>query len=252
MRKSLLRRFIDGQVALSRRIDALLPERFRIDGNADFLSAFAWKHIGTGQTVYDVGGGKNPLISASLKKERGLRVIGIDIDADELRRAPAGAYDRVICGDVCSYVGPGDGDIVICQALLEHVPDQRAAFRAISSLLRPGGKALIFVPSRLAAFARLNVLLPEKLKKKLLHRIFPQTIGPQGFRSYYSSCTPREFATLAEQHGMNVRETRLFYQSAYFTFFAPLHVAWRAWILAFYMVNRTQSAETFSMVLEKK
>lgn len=37
-------------------------------------------------------------------------------------------------------------DIVICSHVLEHVPDDAGAFREISRILRPGGRALLLVP----------------------------------------------------------------------------------------------------------
>jgi 2-polyprenyl-6-hydroxyphenyl methylase/3-demethylubiquinone-9 3-methyltransferase len=250
--KTILRKFIDGQIRWSQRLDRAVPRWLSRDGNSHFVREMAWQHIGAGQTVYDIGGGKHPLIPARVKEERRLRVIGVDIDAGELRQAPPGAYDDIICADICSHVGAGDGDLLICQALLEHVPDTQAAFRAMASMLRPGGKALLFVPSRNALFARLNLLLPEELKKKILYSVFPQTAKQQGFKSYYDACTPRGFRALAARSGFEVRETQLFYQSAYFTFFFPLHALWRCWVLLFHLVDRVQSAETFAMVLEKR
>ncbi len=248
----MLRRCVDQQKAWSHQIDRLVPARFKVDGNEHFREELVWRHIGTDQTVYDIGGGKRPLIPVSVKRERRLRVIGVDIDADELSRAPAGAYDEAICADICTYAGRGDGDLVICQALLEHVPDTGAAFRAISSILRPGGKALLFVPSRNAVFARLNLILPESLKKKILFAIHPGTSERQGFKSYYDACTPRDFEVHAARTGFDVRELELYYLSSYFKFFAPLYATWRAWISLFYAVDSVQAAETFSMVLEKR
>ena len=78
----------------------------------------------------------------------GLTVVGIDIDQAELDRAPQGIYDRTICADVSQLRGNADADLLICLAVLEHVRDVSAAFTSIASCLKPGGKALIFDPSR--------------------------------------------------------------------------------------------------------
>jgi hypothetical protein len=110
---------------------------------------------------------------------------------------------------------------------------------------------LVFVPSRNAVFARLNLLLPEKLKRYLLFAIFPQTRRDQGFRSFYDRCTPASFRVLASNHGLAVQDCRLYFCSMYFSFFAPLHVIWRLWIFLFMRINREAAAETFAMVFTK-
>ncbi len=247
----LLRSFIDWQRRLSRRFDELLPASLTTDGNRDFLDRFSLAFLAPGLRVYDVGGGKHPWLDAASKADRSIVVVGLDIDARELAQAPAGGYDETLCADITRYEGRGDADLVVCQSLLEHLPDNDRAFHALSSMLKPGGRALIFVPSRNALFARLNLLLPQALKRRLLFAIYPESRAGQGFASFYHRCTPRDFEALAARHGLLVRETRLYFQSAYFTFFAPLHVAWRLWSLAFRALRGAQAAETFCMALEK-
>jgi SAM-dependent methyltransferase len=177
------RRFIEFQTRLSGRFDGLLPEGFRIDGNREFLDKLVPAFLQPRTVVYDVGGGENPVVGPERKTELDLRVIGVDIDGGELASAPAGSYDQTVCADISGYQGPEDGDPVICQALLEHVRDNGAALRAISTILKRGGRALIFVPSRNAVYARLNLLLPEALNRKILFTVFPETRRDHGFRA---------------------------------------------------------------------
>jgi 2-polyprenyl-6-hydroxyphenyl methylase/3-demethylubiquinone-9 3-methyltransferase len=181
----------------------------------------------------------------------GATVVGLDIDAHELGQAPDGVYDETVCSDLAQYSGDGTADLVVCQALLEHVRDVPGAFRAIASILRPDGVALVFVPSRNALYARLNLMLPERLKRALLHGIFPHTKRDQGFPAYYDNCTPRDFRRLAAEHGLFVREMRCYYRSSYFSFFFPAYVVWRAWLLLFHTLAGEQAAETFTVVLQK-
>ena len=123
----------------------------------------------------DVGGGKSPIIDLDTKRRLNITLVGIDVDQDELDLAPPDAYDKAICADICDYAGSGDADLIICQAVLEHLPDVEAAFRSMSSILKPGGRALIFTPSKNALFARLNKWMPEKIKKTLLFGLTPET-----------------------------------------------------------------------------
>jgi SAM-dependent methyltransferase len=251
----IIRALINQQAALSKHFDEIfLPKRFLIDGNQDYLKRLLPENLAklpVHSTIYDVGCGKNPAISIDLKRRLQARVIGIDLSAKELLQSPSGAMDQCIEADICHYRGEGDGDLLLCQALLEHVSDVNQAFIAMSSILRQGGRALIFVPSRNAIFARLNMLLPQKAKLLLLHNIFPGTRRDQGFPCFYNRCTPRDFRLLAAQHGFEVEEIHPYYVSKYLSFFFPLYLFWRLWILLFEKINREQAAETFCMKLRR-
>jgi 2-polyprenyl-6-hydroxyphenyl methylase/3-demethylubiquinone-9 3-methyltransferase len=204
-----------------------------------------------GAKVYDVGGGRRACIPLETKEKLSLRVVGLDISARELSLAPAGSYDQIVCADVTAYEGHADADIAICETLLEHVVDNELAFRALASIVKPGGLLLLFVPSRRAMFARLNVALPEELKRQVLFLLHPKSRGKQGFPAYYDRCTPGEFRELAARHGFFVEEERLYWRSEYFAFFAPLYMAWRGWVLASRAVLADDAAETFSLALRK-
>lgn len=248
-----VRYFIEINRRCSRAFDtALIPEPLRIDGNRDFIDNFAKKYLRPGMTVYDVGGGKQPYIDGDTKRRLSLKVVGLDIDADELAKAPAGLYDEVVCADITTFSGPGTADLLVCQALLEHVSDVGAAFKSITSILRPGGQAVIFVPSRNAVFARLNLLLPEKFKRWILFQVFPQARVGAGFRSYYDHCTPQEFRGLIRTNGLREIEFRPYFQSAYFSFFLPAHIVWRLWTVLFRAIKGDQAAETFCLAFDKQ
>jgi len=246
-----IRRLFDSNITLSKRFDSLLPENLKIDGNRDFIDRFVPQFITPGMRLVDVGGGKQPYLDARTKSSLGMHVTCIDIDQAELDKAPEGAYDATICADISTYRGANDADIIVCQAVLEHVRDVEGAFAAFASILKPGGIALIFLPSRNAVYARLSLMLPEPLKRKILFYIFPHARKVQGFKSYYDRCTPREFRRFADKHGFRVEVQRLYYTSSYFSCFFPVHVVWRMWIILFRAADELQAAETFSMALRK-
>ncbi|MEK6709066.1 MAG: methyltransferase domain-containing protein [Nitrospinota bacterium] len=246
-----LHNLIESQKKLSRWLDSPLPEKFRIDGNTHFQQVIAPRHLRPEAVVYDIGGGKTPLVTPEEKVRLGLRVIGLDIDADELGKAPPGSYDEMICADIAQFRGRGDGDFVICRTVLEHVTDVPAAFEGIVSMLKRGGLALIFVPSRNAVYARLNLMLPQSFKRRMLRFLFPELGERIGFPSYYQRCTIPDFVKMAGEAGLDLLEKRAYYLSEYFSFFAPAHLLWRAWIMLFYLLREERAAETFSLVLEK-
>jgi 2-polyprenyl-6-hydroxyphenyl methylase/3-demethylubiquinone-9 3-methyltransferase len=247
-----VRTFVHAQVNWSHRIDRLLPDSLRIDGNREFLEAVVPQYLTQGAHIYDIGGGKNPVIACERKAALSLRVTGLDIDPRELSSAPDGSYDRVVCADISSFTGAGDADLVICQALLEHVADTESALRAIASILRPGGRALVFVPSRNAVYARLNMILPEGLKRAILFGIYPEMMRDHGFPAYYDRCTPAEFDEMARLHGLVREDRRLYFQSDYFRFCIPMHLLWRTWVVLFRAMAGATAAETFTLVLRKE
>jgi len=249
-------RWVRGIISWNRRaskaVDSLLPDYYSVDGHWDYKQTVAPMALSPGLRVVDVGGGKHPFLSVTQKRALNIHVMGLDISADELAKAPDGCYDTTVCADITHYSGDGTADVVLCQAVLEHVRDVEAALKSIVSLLKPGGAAVLFVPSRNAVFARLNLLLPEVLKRWLLFAIYPerQTIG--GFVSYYDRCTPGDFTRLAQHAGAPVVDCRCYYMSAYLTWCVPLHCLWRAWIVTFHAIKGRQAAETFACTLRKR
>lgn len=145
--------------------------------------------------------------------------------------------------------GRGDADLVISHCLFEHVSGTDKAWGAVASILKPGGRALIFVPSRNAVFARLNLLLPEGLKRKWLAGPSGRQNG--GWRAYYDRCTPRGFRRLATEAGLTVERVRPFYVSGYFRVFAPLYLLWRVWIVLTKTLFGEEAAETFIIVARR-
>jgi 2-polyprenyl-3-methyl-5-hydroxy-6-metoxy-1,4-benzoquinol methylase len=247
----LVRLFIASQFWLSRSFDRLLPSHFRIDGSKSFIEEVAWSHIRPGMWIYDIGGGKHPLVDRVKKGALGLRITGLDVDAGELAQAPPGCYDQVCCCDIAEYRGCGDADLVICQATLEHVHDNTKAIAAIASVVRPGGTVAIFAPSRHAAYARLNVLLPQKVTRKILDFVHPSTKGSHAFRAYYDRCSIRELSALGRQNGLEVVAIHRYYLSGYFGTFFPAYLIWRLWFLINYVIDRERAAETFTIIFRK-
>ena len=247
----MLRRIVDSQIRWSYAAERHLSPQLTVDGYSDFAKHIVPAYLKPGQVVYDIGGGKRPYVTAEQKAAHGLTIVGVDIDQGELDRAPAGIYDRTICADVSLLRGNAEADLLICLAVLEHVRDVSSAFTAIASCLKPGGKALIFVPSRHAPFARLNLVAPEELKRRVLYYTYPQSRGHQGFPSYYDRCTPRDFARLAEESGLRVDDEKLYFVSTYFYALFPVYLIWRLSKQLIYLFDKRVAAETFAMVLSK-
>lgn len=243
--------FLYSQYRLCKIFDKLLPAKMTSWGYRDFILQVLPGQITPGMALLDVGGGKSPAISIAQKKELQLKIIGLDISEQELKMAPVGSYDQIIAQDICKLKDQPKVDLIVCLAVLEHVKDPEPAIRGMASLLNSGGKALIFVPSRNSIYAQLNLLLPQAIKKVFLELIYAKNKDRQGFKSYYHKCTPAEFKEIAENAGLNVVDELYYFQSGYFSFFLPFHMAYRLIsLLQIYFIGN-EAAETFTFILEK-
>lgn len=93
-----------------------------------------------------IGTGKSLTANEALLRERDLRVVGIDIDVDYLRRcrervARMDLEDRIEVHHVSVYAFDEVGfDAVYFGASFMLLPDPVAALRHVATLLRPGGR----------------------------------------------------------------------------------------------------------------
>lgn len=244
--------FVHLNIALSNAAERMLPRHLSEDGNKCFLRDVLPAAVRKGDIVYDVGGGSRPFISLADKNLLNAVVHGLDIDAAELRAAPDGVYDRMVVHDLCTYEGDGLADVAVCQALLEHVPNTEGAIRALASIVRPGGKVFLFAPARNALFARLNMLLPERVKRAVLFRVFPEKAGGHdGFKAYYDRCIPSQVERLASKYKLRVEEKRIFWKSSYFSAFFPAYVFWRLYQAVAFLLIRDDASESFIYVFQR-
>ena len=250
--RDLFRQFVQLNRRVSASINRMLPENVRKDGNHHFLTETLSDILRQGAVVYDLGGGAQPYVSRQLKEQWSARLVGLDICEEELKKAPQGVYDEIIVADLCSFKGNADADVVICQATLEHVKDTSGAIEAIASILKPGGKAYLFAPCRNAVFARLNLILPQQSKERILYTLLPETEKSQGFPAYYDEGTPARLEKLFAENHLRVVKRKLFWMSSYFMVFVPLFLLWRMWQLLFYLVARENAAETMIYVVERE
>jgi SAM-dependent methyltransferase len=247
----LFRLFVNSQIKLSNWFDSLLPAKYSIDGYVNFSTTILPGYIRENSVIYDIGGGKNPYLTNEMKSRIRCKVVGLDIDENELNAAPHAAYDKTIAADITEYKGNEDGDLVICMTLLEHVKDVEMALVGIRSCLKIGGICALFVPSKNAMFTRINRILPEKFKRQILFLLFPNAKKCQGFPAYYNRCTPSDINDIAQSLGFEILDERYYYISTYFSFFFPLYILWRIYLLGFHWIAKEQAAETFGFVLKK-
>jgi 2-polyprenyl-3-methyl-5-hydroxy-6-metoxy-1,4-benzoquinol methylase len=239
-----LHKFFRRQVQICRAIDARFFSDFALDGNQEFDSLVRTL-IRPGSRIADVGGGKTPFFNACQVAEQKLVVTGVDMDSVELSLAPPNCYADAIVGRIEEVRGDRSKDYVVAQSVLEHVEDGRRAATGIASFARIGGVVATFCPNRRAWFARLNTLLPEKVKRAVLFFVFPGKRERQGFPAFYDGCTPRELRENMRRAGVHCNETRYYFTSSYFMFFVPAYLLWRCCTWPFMKLWPDRYCETF-------
>lgn len=139
--------------------------------------------------VCEIGAGANPLLSRDEQERLQIAYTLVDIDGQELAKAPDGV--RKIELDITSSAPPSSFDVVISMNLAEHVRDPKAMHRNVRTMLQPGGVAIHFFPTLYAAPFMINRVVPETFAEAVLLRLQPYRVssGSRGkFPAYYRWC----------------------------------------------------------------
>lgn len=206
------------------------------------------------KVIHDFGGGKHPFVGSYIDKPTDVRMFGFDIDIDQLNASAPGIYDKTIQTDLSQPMKKlrvPKADLSFCVATLEHVSNSEVALQNIYSQMNPGAKLYMFLPNRNSSFARLNMIIPEKLKIWLLRTFHPETGELQGFKAYYDRCTPAGVERMCRENGFTSVRTEESYNSFYFKFFAPLHIAWRLIQMLVKLIFGRAACETFVVIATK-
>jgi 2-polyprenyl-3-methyl-5-hydroxy-6-metoxy-1,4-benzoquinol methylase len=92
--------------------------------------------------------------------DRGVRVVGVELDPDAADEA-RGVCEDVVVGDVETMELPfdtGSFDVVVCGDLIEHLRDPGSAMARLRPFLRPGGRLVLTTPNVANWAIRLSLL----------------------------------------------------------------------------------------------
>lgn len=172
----------------------------------------------------EIGGGRDPLFTASELRANGFHVTVNDISRKEL--ALLSPDFATLCCDIAAHdtagiIGKEKFDFAYCRMVMEHVPDVARMWANVHDILTPGGVALSFFPTLFAPPFVANQLMPERLSRAVLHTLFPDR-GDEGdnpkFPAYYRHCRGSESALVPMLTQIGFREVVVlpFYGYSYF------------------------------------
>lgn len=137
------------------------------------------------------------VFGSELKRLRGCRVDGLELDPDAAREA-AGRLDSVVVGKVEELLGslPLEGcDLLVCNDILEHLPDPAVVLDAFRRRAPRGAHLLFSVP---------NVRYVEVVGELLLERDWKYREHGVLDRTHLRFFTRRSFRRLLEDNGLEV------------------------------------------------
>jgi 2-polyprenyl-6-hydroxyphenyl methylase/3-demethylubiquinone-9 3-methyltransferase len=151
--------------------------------------------------VLDVGCGGG-LLAEGLA-ERGARVLGIDLAAENVAAAQAHAAGRSLrveyrCVDVESVAAaePGGYDVVCCLEMLEHVPEPQRVVAACAAAVRPGGAVFFSTINR----------NPKSFALAIAGAEYVTGLVPRGTHEYAKLVRPAELARWCRHSGLELQE----------------------------------------------
>jgi SAM-dependent methyltransferase len=190
----------------NRRLAKATQQRFQLPGEGLIWRSFQAgaaeliRATPDGAVVLDLGGGRTCIYADEVEPPGRVRIIAVDISAEELALNTDVA--ETLVADVAERLPVPDAsvDLIMSRALLEHVNGVPAAIREMARVLRPGGVAFHLVPCRYSLFGIGARLLPFGPLLRLTYMFAPWFRSENfgfGFPVHYDHCFPealeREF-----------------------------------------------------------
>jgi ubiquinone/menaquinone biosynthesis C-methylase UbiE len=217
--------------AASLRMSTAIEHRGWVESEQPLWRSFessvrdALVEVPDGGVFVDVGGGRSCVYADAVPRDRGVRLISVDISPEEL--ALNVVADQTVVADIAQAIPFADAevDLLVSRVVLEHVDGVPSAIRHMARVIKPGGRTIHFVPGRFATFAIAARLLPFKPLLRLLHFAVPGSIGVVEFDVHYDQTDPVALERLFRAAGFrDVRVSWTAAQADYYKTFAPAYL----------------------------
>ena len=203
-----------------------LPVRYATDSWRVPFDRLLNESLRPGIRILDVGAGSLPVVPVE-GRPAGVEYVGLDVEEDELLKAPPGSYDDHLVADI-TVLQPelvGQFDLVLSWLTMEHVADVPAALHNLARYQRPGGRFLGYLAGSLSVGSVLNRVVPHAAAKVLMHRLLgrqPETVFP----AIYDHCTYDELTEIGRTAWARAEVVPIFTAGWYFRFSPALRAAY--------------------------
>lgn len=140
-------------------------------------------HLRPDSVLLEAGCGRRAEVLRTFRGRAG-RLIGVDLV--EYEEDPELEELELVQGDIADTSLPSESvDLVISRALMEHLPDPRAAFAEIHRVLKPGGRYVYLVPNLGDYGSIVAKLTPNRLHPRIVKLVegrAPKDTFPAFFR----------------------------------------------------------------------
>jgi SAM-dependent methyltransferase len=173
----------------------------------DLISGIKERSRGPRQGVWaDLGSGANVYVNLFRRRFRS----AYGIDADPAYLSSASRPD--ILGDILRLpLKDGSADLLTSLMVIEHIPDPTGFGEELDRVLAPGGAFLFVTVNRRYWGSRLNSVLPETLKKRLLALCFRRE-AKDIFPAFYRLNTPDDITrAFGGRFRLEIRSYREYY-----------------------------------------
>ncbi len=248
----MLKWFVASNARLSLIIHRRLPWRFRRDFFRLYYELVADKiRSQRPRYVLDVGCGRRTYI-ANLVPNKSTLLVGLDYDFQEIRHN-IDLTNLVVSDAARALPFENDSiDLLTTRSVLEHLSDVDQFFNESHRVLSPGGYIIHIMPGRMAPFAMLNRLFPNRFTKRVLRLLYPETESQLGFRAYYKECSYRGIEELLERSGFEVEKINCrYYQSTYFRAFFPAYVLFLVYDLMLWLLQAKNLSSQIIVIARK-
>ena len=179
---------IDGTIAFFTRVNALLQQD---------------------DVVVDVGCGRGEYIEDAnayrknlrILKGKAQRVIGLDVDEAGCEN-PCIEEFRQITGERWPLDDQA-ADMIVCDNVVEHLPEPDAFFEECWRVLKPGGVVCIRMPNVRSYFGLLSRLVPSRKHSAVLDRVQDSRKAEDVFPTLYRCNTPGRLRRTLKRHGFD-------------------------------------------------
>ena len=217
--KQLVKSIVNANKEICDKLTIRFPNFFRSEGGHKNRLKESLDRVIASQhpkKILDVGSANRPILERSSE----YTLTGLDIEelsgCDDI-------YDQFILQSIESPIDEKQ-NLIYSNAVLEHVPDNKAAANSMFGGLTPGGFMVHYLPCKNHPYALILRLVGKKLQKVIIRKLRPwASLSTTGYPTYFDYCSPGQMSKLWKTTGFtNIEVIPLYRANGYFKFFVPL------------------------------